>query len=106
MITILDTKEITEPNHILYFYAQWMIGNSKMISLLQKIEKEYNVQVYNIDVDYFKSLVSKRVIDSVPCIMFYKDSVMIKRISGMVLITPVRSICNKIYKEQNENKTS
>jgi len=103
MKTIINYNEdIVDKDYVLYFYANWMIGNKKMLTILEKLEKEFNINIYNVDVDSIKELVNKYNIKSIPEIIFLKDKKIKKRVNGMSLIGPIRKIFNDIYKNQKE----
>lgn len=83
----------------LYFYASWMPGHKKMMTMINKIEDKYkDIAFLAIDVDHFKGLCLRFNVDSIPTILVLKEGIEVKRINGLVLTSALRSafadICN------------
>lgn len=93
----IETKTIA-----LYFYASWVLGHKKMISMIEKIETKYkDINFFAIDVDYFKSLCTRFKVTSIPEVIILIDGKEIKRINGLILTSAFRSAFSDIYNSCN-----
>jgi thiol-disulfide isomerase/thioredoxin len=64
----------------LYFYAPWFPFHQKMLETLEKVEQKYpNMDFFSIDTDFFKTLIKRFNIMSIPTIILFKDSKETKR---------------------------
>lgn len=82
----------------IYFYAPWMPYHKKMVTMISKIEKKYNINFCGIDTDYFKNLYKRFNVDSIPTILILNEGNEIKRIKGLILTSAFKNIFVDIYK--------
>lgn len=83
----------------LYFYASWMPYHNKMLIMINKMEEKYkNIEFIAVDVDHFKSLCKRFLIDSIPTVLILKNGFEIKRINGTVLTSAFKSAFADICK--------
>lgn len=81
----------------LYFYANWMPLHKKFMTMSEKIEEEYNIPLFAIDVDSFSNWCKRFSIMSIPTILILKSGYEIKKINGFVSTTELMSIFADIY---------
>ena len=101
MIFLTEEKNLDLNNKIvcLYFYANWMPFNKKMLNMLSKMEEKYkDASYYAIDLDFFKNICKNFEIDSIPTIILYKNNKEFKRINGVVLTSVIKHIFADIFK--------
>lgn len=75
----------------LYFYASWMPFHKKNQLMIDKIEKEFDIEFLAIDTDHFKGLVKRFDINSVPSFLIFKDGQEKKRLVGYILTSAFRN---------------
>jgi thioredoxin 1 len=101
-----DTElDIKSGLSIIYFYAPWLLFHSKILKDLNEIESTYkNVKFYGIDINQFKSLVTRFNITSLPSILVAKDEgKIIKNIIGIQAASSIRNSIHDIYKSYTES---
>ena len=99
MLFITEDEELDYNNKIccLYFYANWMPFHSRMTKMLNKMEEKYkNISFFAIDTDYFKSIVKRFEINSIPELIFLDNGKRLKRTNGLILTSALKSILNSI----------
>lgn len=93
MIFITDENELdVNKNCLLYFYADWVPFNKRMILMLNKFEKKYtDITFYAINVDDFKNLCKRFSVKCVPSAILYNNGD-IKKIKGLVLTSSFKNL--------------
>lgn len=86
----------------LYFYASWMPYHNKMISMVEKVQKNYkDILFFAIDVDHFKGLCKRFNVTSIPEVIVLVNGKDVKRINGLILTSAFRSVFGDIYNSCN-----
>lgn len=104
MIYLLEDKDAYGKDKYLYFYAQWMPHKSRMINLIEKCEKQFNITFIAVDCDSFKNVYKYYEIENLPTILINK-----KKIVGVPLWSSLKKFVGDIlnnYGEDNEGKKS
>ena len=98
MICVKDQSEIFAEQALVAvkFDAEWSGYSNKINKVLEKLEKEFAISIYDIDVDKFKSISSKLDIKEVPTVMLIYNGVEIARAEGVILIAPLRNLFRKV----------
>lgn len=101
---ITDDKDIPSNGEInyLFFYAPWVPFFKKMEKIILKMEEEYKIEFFCIDVDLFKLHRDIYKVSSIPEIIVASSKENIK-INGYPLISSVRAAINKL-KGKNDKK--
>ncbi|SRR6266404_8152314 len=74
------------------FTAEWCGPCKKQQPNIDKMEQEFpNVQFISIDIDEIPTFNSKYKVKSIPLLVLIKDGVEINRISGVTLISGLRT---------------
>jgi thioredoxin-like negative regulator of GroEL len=89
---------------ILYFYASWMPFHKKMHSMLLKMEEKYDFQFVAIDIDYFKSFLTRFKITSIPTVIGVYNGKELNRITGVILTSVLKAFCVKIKDEYEKRR--
>lgn len=102
---ILDDKEVQLKDNkaYLFFYAPWMPFFKKMEKIILKMEEEYKIEFFCIDVDLFKLHRDIYKVSSIPEIVVVSGKEHIK-INGYPLISSVRAAINKINNKGKNDK--
>lgn len=91
-ITREEDLQIDLPLQSLYFYASWMPYHKKFLNMLGKMQdKHQDMSFFAIDVDYFPNQCKRFSVDSVPTILVLQHGKEIKRITGLVLTSALKS---------------
>lgn len=68
----------------------------KMLEILHKT-KEKGVQIYKCHVSHFQDFVHQWKIESVPCLIFIKEGVLVKKVYAIESVSKLYSLYNLIY---------
>lgn len=101
-----DYNNIVDRNYCLYFYTKWMPYNKKMLSLIEKTEKEQNVKFVGVDADKFKNLCKKYTINYVPQIVILNNNTDVFHIKGVPLSATLKSSVIKYIGDKNDKRKS
>ncbi len=86
MIFILNEEELSfnDNKYVLYFYTDELNIHKKCIFNLLKIQKEYNIQIYCIDINKITSCERRYKLTLLPTIILFKDFYEIKRFNHIL----------------------
>jgi thioredoxin-like negative regulator of GroEL len=103
-LTQEDQLKFDTPFQVLYFYLPQMPFHSKMLIMLNKMEKKYPIMtVFAIDTDYFKTICKRFRIEALPEIVIMHKRNQIKRISGIIATQDFNQIFDDIYQRNTSN---
>jgi thiol-disulfide isomerase/thioredoxin len=91
-ITQENEIQMDLPLQALYFYALWIPFNKKFITMIDKMEKKYDIPFCAIDVDQFSNQCKRFDVASIPTVVIFKNGEEIKRITGLVLTSAFKSV--------------
>lgn len=77
------------------FWAEWCGPCKVMLPLLQKLEDDYNIEIYKIDVDKEVDLAMKYQIRSIPTILKFVDGEVVDAIYGSVAYNKLKGLIDK-----------
>lgn len=81
----------------IYFYANWMPFNKKMIKMIDKIEKKYNyISFFAVDCDNFKGLCRRFNIEQIPTIIINNNGSETKRLNGIIMTSAFKKAFDDI----------
>lgn len=109
MITIIDDSNISirKGMRYIYFYSPTIIFNKKMVEMILKMEKEFNITFEAIDVYHLRKYVSFFTLKQLPTILILNDGKFEAKIEGLPLTKAlrhtIREIINKTKKEENND---
>lgn len=107
MLFVTDESELKLDCDIavLYFYANWMPFNKKMLLMLSKIEeKNKNIIFYGIDTDVYKNLCKRFSVEEIPTIIALTYGKEIKRVKGVVMASALKSAFNDILNKVSQER--
>lgn len=103
---ITDESELhKEGYYVYYFYAPWLNQHKKMMVMLTKASNKYDLNVYSINTDNFKSICKRFNVTSIPTIIAFKDNKEINRLNGICLTSALMSFFSDILKNTGDNES-
>jgi len=79
------------------FWASWCGPCKAMEPNMKKMEKEFpKVKFLSIDIDQVPSLAQKFRVKSLPALLLIKNGHEVKRITGTVLVDPLRKVFREL----------
>lgn len=100
MLFVIDPQKINLNNKkiILYFYHNKINYHNKFITMI-KICEEYNknVSFLAINVESDKKLTTRFGFKSIPCLIFYKDDIVVFKHEGMLSTKKLKELMRKYY---------
>jgi len=92
-ITQEDELHMDLPLQALYFYTSYIPFHKKMLIMIDKIEKKYNIPFIAIDTDQFKNQCKRFSVVSLPTIIVFSGGTEIQRIDGII----TKKLFNNIF---------
>lgn len=103
MLSILNESDFQVDNglFVIKFWATWCGPCKRLEPSLQKMEQEFgeNVKFLSIDVDKFPTITQKFRVRTLPTILLVKNGIEANRVSGVVLVEPLRKVFRDFLKD-------
>ncbi|QJC33720.1 thioredoxin [Enterobacteriaceae endosymbiont of Donacia provostii] len=93
-------KEIQKENLVLVdFWAEWCNPCKIFSKILEEVSLEYkNVIFTKLNIEYYKSIVEKYNIRSIPTILLFKNGNIVDKIIGSITTIQLKNFLNKHLK--------
>ena len=84
-------------NFIVDFYAEWCAPCQILKIILERIENQIPVEIVKVNVDNFPELAQQFNVQAIPHLVFFKDGVPVKTLTGLVPEDKILEIIQAIY---------